>query len=588
MPLSGRDADHLRVRAAESRLEYGLAWLMSLLVFGTLFYVYVLFQPLVPAPRLNLWAGFTLVVSLVMLLVPLAFYWARPDDIAIDRVWSPLGRLVAILFDLAVASSVWLLLPFASEPLRLLMVIFYSAAISGQVISTAESTGTILFGVVTIIGSAALFFFLNETRYAVPLGLFLVGYGGLMILVALILKRAIRAAIALRIKAEQISADLEKALAAAQAEREARTRFIAAVSHDLRQPLQAASLFAHSAARAPAADDRAPAIAGVQRGLAEANSLLENMTQHLLVESGAVTARRERVPLAPLLASLEQELRPLALRGQIDLRCRVARDAAAMADPALVSRIVRNLVHNAITHAQCGRIRILARLVGAAQICVIDDGVGIDLSQQQSYLAPYSQGPEARRASGGSGLGLAIAAELAQLMAGDIALLPSPAGSGLHVRITLPGATAAAATTTSQPLPPGVLLKGRRMLVIDDHPDALVAVAQWCRLQGASAVVAASGAADARARLTAGLDADLVLTDWHIGAPGAGAALVAHVRAALPGAAIIVMTGDAQPATQSDIAALGLPVMLKPVDADKLASALRALAPGGARPSSYP
>jgi signal transduction histidine kinase len=458
------------------------------------------------------------------------------------------------------------------------MVIFYFAAISGQVVSTAESTGTILFGVVTIIGSAALFFFLNETLYAVPLGLFLLGFGGLMIMVALVLKRAIREAIALRIQAEQISADLEKALAAARAEREARTRFIAAVSHDLRQPLQAASLFAHSAAREADGAAQAAAIAGAQRGLAEANSLLENMAQHLRVESGAVTARSERLPLAPLIAALEEELRPLAQRAHIDLRCCVAADAAAFADPDLVSRIVRNLVHNAIAHAQCGRIRILARVRGQAQICVIDDGVGIDLAQADTYLAPYSQGPAAQRPSAGSGLGLAIAAELAQLMAGDIALLPSPAGSGLHVRLTLPSASAVAAHMPEEPVLAGNLLAGRRMLVVDDHGDALVAVAGWCRLEGAAEVQTAASETAARERLCQGYRPDLILTDWHIGGPSSSTALIQELRATLPGIQIIVMTGDARQVTQDEITALALPVMLKPVDEAKLAAALAELA----------
>lgn len=548
---------------------------MSLLVIGTLYFVYVLFEPLAPQGHLRLWATYTLIVSLIMATVPIIFFWLRPDDVAIASFWSPLGKLVAILFDLAVASSVWLLLPYASEPLRLLMVVFYSAAISGQVISTAESTGTILFGVVSIFGSAALFFFQNATIYAVPLGLFLLGFGGMMIVVALILKKAIRTAIVLRIRAEQISADLESALAAARDERAARTRFVAAISHDLRQPLQAANLFAQSATHGQ--DERPEALDGLRRALAEANGLVENMAQHLRLESGAITPQSTSVAIVPLLASLREELAPVAGQAAIDLRCLARSDAIAFADPALTLRILRNLVHNAIIHAQCGRIRVLARQRNVTEICVIDDGIGLDLTQAETYLAPYSQGPASMSHGPGSGLGLSIARELAQLMAGDIALTQCMGGYGLQVRLTLPSAPAVLAQLPALPKPPVHSLAGRRLLVIEDHADALAAAAQWCRLKGASEVRIAESEAAVRAQLCRGYSPDLILTDWHLGGPTHNAALIAELRHTLPGVAIVVVTGDARRATQEAIAALGLPMILKPLDDAKLTQALATL-----------
>lgn len=548
---------------------------MSLLVIGTLYFVYVLFEPLAPQGHLRIWASYTLIVSLIMAAVPIIFFVLRPDDVAIARFWSPLGKLVAILFDLAVASSVWLLLPYASEPLRLLMVVFYSAAISGQVISTAESTGTILFGVVSIFGSAALFFFQNATIYAVPLGLFLLGFGGMMIVVALILKKAIRTAIELRIRAEQISTDLESALAAARDERAARTRFVAAISHDLRQPLQAASLFAQSAAHGH--DERPEALDGLHRALAEANGLVENMAQHLRLESGAITPQSTSVAIAPLLASLKEELAPFAERAAINLRCLARSDAIAFADPALTLRILRNLVHNAIVHAQCGRIRVLARQRDVTEICVIDDGVGLDLTQAETYLAPYSQGPASMGHGPGSGLGLSIARELAQLMAGDIALTQGVSGYGLQVRLTLPSAPAVIARLPALPEPLVNSLAGRRLLVIEDHADALAAAAQWCRLKGASEVHIAESEAAVRAQLCRGYRPDLILTDWHIGGPTESAALIAELRHTLPDVAIVVMTGDARRATQEAIAAQGLAMILKPLDDAKLTQALATL-----------
>jgi hypothetical protein len=127
------------IRAAESELEFILSGLLTLLVGGTLYYVYSLFEALAPPWRLNLWAAGTGFVTVLMLATPLAYFAFRPGAEAIERYWSPFGKLVAVLFDLSVASSVWLLLPYASEPLRLLMVLFYSAAIGNRLCGIAGS-----------------------------------------------------------------------------------------------------------------------------------------------------------------------------------------------------------------------------------------------------------------------------------------------------------------------------------------------------------------------------------------------------------------------------------------------------------------
>ncbi|WP_292684698.1 histidine kinase dimerization/phospho-acceptor domain-containing protein [Novosphingobium sp.] len=309
------------IRAAESELEFILSGLLTLLVGGTLYYVYSLFEALAPPWRLNLWAAGTGFVTVLMLATPLAYFAFRPGAEAIERYWSPFGKLVAVLFDLSVASSVWLLLPYASEPLRLLMVLFYSAAISGQVISTAESIWTNLFAVVSIFGSAALFFLQSETAYAVSLAVFLMAFGGLLLVVALILKQAIRSAIESRMEAERVSKELAVALADAQAARDARTRFIATASHDLRQPLQAAMLFFEQVTRQADPQRRDRAIAGVRNGFAEANAMLERMMEHLRIESGAVSVQREAVALGPLFAALADELQPGARVRRSGLRC---------------------------------------------------------------------------------------------------------------------------------------------------------------------------------------------------------------------------------------------------------------------------
>lgn len=414
-------ADRTTVRAAESRIEFALAGTFSILIAGTLAYVHSLFAEIAPNARLWLWTWMVIAVTVVMAAVPLIVHLRRASDAEIMRIWAPAGKVVAVAFDVAVASSVWLLLPYASEPLRLLMVIFYAAVISGQVISTAESTGTIVFGVVSIFGSAAAFFLTTPGIYSVGVALFLLGFGALMIGVAAVLKVAIRSAIAARLRAEAISASLAEALEQATEARNSKTRFIAAATHDLRQPLQAAALFFNRAV----GSDRAvqeQAVASARLAFEEAASLLDRLLDHLRLDGGLIQPAMQHVALGPLLAAVRDEVAPLAAAGGLELRVVPSR-LVVRGDPQLIRRILRNLLHNAIRHSRGRRILLGARArAGRVTILVLDDGRGISAAASATLFA--EEKPLESAARGGVGLGLPSSRKLAELMDCTVAHLP--------------------------------------------------------------------------------------------------------------------------------------------------------------------
>jgi signal transduction histidine kinase len=409
--------DHTRIRAAESRIEFAVAGAFTILIAGTLAYVHSLFAEIVPAWRLWSWTVMVIIVVVVMVLVPVLVFLRKPDDAEIMRIWSPVGKLCAILFDTAVAASVWMLLPYASEPLRLLMVIFYAACVSGQVISTAESLGTILYGVVTIFGSAAIFFLINPGPYSVPLSLFLAAFGALMIGVAATLKVAIRSAIRARLDAEAISAELT-------ATRDAKMRFIAAATHDLRQPLQAAALFfTHVAKRDTGAEDRHGTVANAKLAFEEAASLLDRLLDHLRLDSGMIQPTLDTIAIGDVLARLHEEIAPLAAASGFTIAC-VATRQNAVADPHLLARVLRNLIHNAMRHSRGTRIVVGARRRGdQVRIHVIDNGRGVPDREVPTLFADFRLAAESsgRR---GIGLGLPSSRKMAELMGGGVAFEP--------------------------------------------------------------------------------------------------------------------------------------------------------------------
>lgn len=432
-------AEHVRIRAAESRIEFNVAGAFTILIAGTLAYVHMLFADIVPPARLWTWTGLVIAAIVVMVALPLAVLLRRPDDAEIMAIWSPLGKFAAILFDTTVAASVWLLLPYASEPLRLLMVVFYAACVSGQVISTAESLGTITFGVVSIFGSAALFFVMAPGPYSAGLAVFLVAFGALMIGVAATLKVAIRSAIAARLSAEAISADLAAALAAATEARQAKTRFIAAATHDLRQPLQAAALFFNRiAARNPAAGDAT--VVNARLAFAEAAGLLDQLLEHLRLDGGMIQPQMQRTQLGAIIPRVCAEVAEIAAVSAFRLD-HVRSDLAVTADPALLVRILRNLLHNAMRHSRGNRILVGARRRGNhVRVYVVDNGRGVATPLAAALfddVKPPSGDPVGQK---GVGLGLPSSRRMAELMGGSVGLDPAwRHGAAFYCELPLTG-----------------------------------------------------------------------------------------------------------------------------------------------------
>ena len=223
-------------------------------------------------------------------------------------------------------------------------------------------------------------------------------------------------------KVLQANAERQEAL-------DAKARFLASASHDLDQPLSSARLFFEQLVAAK--DDQARA--RVARRLEQAFNSLQGMTvqvtRHLQLEAGAVTANRERVAISSLLlhalvlnedraAQTGVELRTLPFAGHV------------IGDRLLIERVLNNYVVNALRHAKARRILLGAkRQCGRVRLYVIDDGAGIAEADRAHLFDDFYQGSHHGEARGGFGLGLASARRMAGLMHGQAGLDPR-AGAG--------------------------------------------------------------------------------------------------------------------------------------------------------------
>ena len=222
-----------------------------------------------------------------------------------------------------------------------------------------------------------------------------------------------------RTSAQQSEAALKVALAQVAAERAAKSRFLAAASHDLQQPIQAAHLYFGQLARVDQPRLRSEIETAGKAAFGAAQSLLSAMLDHLRLGAQAVTPRLEEVALGGLFAQVAAEA-TLAAESSPVTRWKTT-VATVRADRALLARTLGNLVQNAVRHSGGSRILIVARQQrGTVQIYVIDDGRGIPVDQAEAIFEEFGQGTAGTMI--GFGIGLASARVAMRVQGGDVAL----------------------------------------------------------------------------------------------------------------------------------------------------------------------
>ncbi|MEJ6023770.1 CHASE domain-containing protein [Ramlibacter sp. PS4R-6] len=260
------------------------------------------------------------------------------------------------------------------------------------------------------------------------------------VLLAVLAWALIRRRIRARIADEELRAAKEHAEAASQA----KTRFLAAASHDLRQPVQALGLFAatlQAMARLPQVrGEEIGAVASrLQLALQGLGRLLNGLFDLSGLDNGTVTVNRRVVAVSDMLAEVQTAFAgPAAAKG-LRLHVRAARNVWVDTDPMIAGRILSNLVANALRYTSKGGVLVGCRRRGALlELRVVDTGIGIPPAEQARIFAEFYQVEGvSREREGGMGLGLAIAQRSAQLLGAKIAVQSTP-GRGSCFSFALP------------------------------------------------------------------------------------------------------------------------------------------------------
>ena len=361
-----------------------------------------------------------------------------------------------------------------------------------------------------------------------------------------------------------------------------KSAFLAAASHDLRQPVHALMLLGH-ALRLRVPDGESGAL--VERILEAGQALSEqfnNLMDLSRLESGAYRLNPSWLPLTDFTARCLNAHRQWATDQQLQLRLRLdyrLRDQAVLADSGLLTRVLDNLLVNAIKFSQPGNsILLTVRLQGGRPVFAVrDQGRGIPADQHQTIFKPYVQldNPTRDRAKG-IGLGLSIVQEAASLLGGEIRLISSP-GRGSRFSLTLPEGCWQPIRETHRDSgrlrpPVGGNLKGRRLLLVEDDPMAAAALTAWAGTWGLVVMHYADPGG-----VTNDVAPDLILCDIRLPGTRDGIDWLSDWLVVWPKARGLLLSGELLPEVHERAEQEGLLLLAKPVDPDLLLQTITGL-----------
>lgn len=357
-----------------------------------------------------------------------------------------------------------------------------------------------------------------------------------------------------------------------------KTRFLAAASHDLRQPLNSAVLFLESMDDRGVRPDDLALLQRARVALSSLNNLLGTLLDVARLDSGGMLPQIADFPVAALLDRIGPEFVGVARSAGIDLRFMPCR-AWVRTDVHLLETVLRNFVSNAIRYTPTGRVLVgCRRLREGLMIGVYDSGVGIETQHLKAIFEPYYQVPhERRRGNGGIGLGLSIVSRISNLLGLERRVRSVP-GKGSLFGVIVPfgqahgtadaksvrarGAHVYELETRARPL---------NIAVIDDSAEHLAGIKLILEKWG-HRVVTAGAAVDAVLQLIAAdLEPDLIVSDYHLGTQAKGDDAIREVQREFDRESeALVMTSDPDPGLRKRLEARGYTVLAKPLNLAKL------------------
>jgi two-component system CheB/CheR fusion protein len=382
---------------------------------------------------------------------------------------------------------------------------------------------------------------------------------------------------------KRVKRALEQAKQQAERANAAKSRFLAAASHDLRQPLQTLHLLQGMLAKVVEGEKAQKLIARFDQTLTAMSGMLNTLLDINQIDSGAVRVEKVTFLISDLFDVLRDEFACLAEDHKISLQV-VPCSLSIHSDPRLLEQMIRNLLSNALKHAVGGRVLLgCRRRNGMVSIEVCDTGPGIPREELHAIFEEYRQlDNAARERSQGLGLGLSIVKGLGNLLEHRVYVSSVPGrGSVFGIELVLPESRTVKPNGNDRRVVESKVEAVRRngeILIIEDDPELRDLLDHLLKDEGYRTAVVPHGAAALGLVAEGAIHPDLLLTDFNLpnGMDGlqASAKLREKLHRKTP---VIILTGDISTGTSREIALQNYVKLNKPVKLKELTQVIQAL-----------
>ncbi|MCE4223710.1 hybrid sensor histidine kinase/response regulator [Methylobacterium sp. C25] len=381
---------------------------------------------------------------------------------------------------------------------------------------------------------------------------------------------------ALMYSLERSNEALQAAKEEAETANRSKTRFLAAASHDLLQPLNAARLSLSALADLSPSPEAQTVAGQVERGLQTIEDLIKTLIDISKLDAGVVRPVLKSVRLRDLVANIEASFRPFAERKDLRLVTR-CRDVFVETDIVLLQRILQNLVSNAVRYTESGGVLIAVRKRGQrCRIDVIDTGRGIPEAEQALVFEEFYRGskdtddPEAGL---GLGLGLSIVQRMASTLDHPISL-HSRVGRGTRITLDLPSGKPRPEAEI-RIMPVATTLTGARVLIVENDASTSEALVRLLKNWDAQVRAHRDLAGVVQALSEGMMRPDVMIIDYHLDDGAVGLDVVGYLRRTQGWVTpVIVTTADYSSEIERQVMETGAELVHKPIKPAQLRSLL--------------
>ena len=495
-------------------------------------------------------------------------------------------RIISVASQMVTGAGIWLALgthDVIAAYLITLLICLYGV---GTMINLAHDFRSVWLSLPLLMGQPALYWLIYGEE-GIAIAVILLGLTYMMISSAGNSQRQFDESITIRFQKDDLVNQLEQekrnalaSLREAEAANRSKSFFMAAASHDLRQPLYAATILHNALALQALSPDAARLVEQQGKALDVASDLFDNLLDLSRFESGTVKTDLRAIYLDEMLKDLETEFRPQCAVRELTLHVEPT-PAVVRSDYDLLTRTIRNLLSNAVRYTARGGITIACVRAGPdVLLSVRDTGIGISPTDRDRIFTEFVQLNNPQRSRDrGVGLGLAIVRHITALLNHEVRVESEP-GKGTTITVRLP----AIEPEPVMPLPPAVReaalpdlslsLAGHTVWIVEDDELVSAALQAYFSQLGCAHRTATSGA-DLKRLEQESRYPDFAILDDMLGVEETGLELARHLGSRMSADRILLTTGNVSTARWRELSESGFAVLRKPVSALALSSWLR-------------